>query len=72
MLEISHLYKKYLNSERFAVEDLNLTLKEGEIFGFLGKNRRGQVHNHKVPYGYIPLQLGQHKDMRLRHSQRPD
>jgi len=33
MLEISHLYKKYMNSERFSVEDLNLSLKPGEIFG---------------------------------------
>ncbi|NLT18808.1 MAG: ATP-binding cassette domain-containing protein, partial [Clostridiales bacterium] len=42
MLEIEHLYKKYRNSERFSVEDLNLVLQPGEIFGFLGQNGAGK------------------------------
>ena len=42
MLEINHLYKKYMNSERFSVEDLSLSLKPGEIFGFLGQNGAGK------------------------------
>ncbi len=58
MLEISHLYKKYLNSERFAVEDLNLTLKEGEIFGFLGKNGAGKSTTIKCLTGIYPFSSG--------------
>ncbi len=58
MLEITHLYKKYLNSERFAVEDLNLTLKGGEIFGFLGKNGAGKSTTIKCLTGIYPYNSG--------------
>lgn len=58
MLEIIHLYKKYLNSERFAVEDLNLSLKGGEIFGFLGKNGAGKSTTIKCLTGIYPFNSG--------------
>lgn len=58
MLEISHLYKKYLNSERFSVEDLNLSLKPGEIFGFLGKNGAGKSTTIKCLTGIYPFNSG--------------
>ena len=35
MLEINHLYKKYLNSNRYAVEDLSLKIN-GERFLVFG------------------------------------
>lgn len=58
MLEIKHLYKKYLNSEKFAVEDLNLKLKEGEVFGFLGKNGAGKSTTIKCLTGIYPFNGG--------------
>lgn len=58
MLEISHLYKKYLNSERFSVEDLSLSLKPGEIFGFLGQNGAGKSTTIKCLTGIYPFNSG--------------
>lgn len=39
MLEIRHLTKQY--GEKTAVDDLTLTIRPGEIFGFIGPNRGG-------------------------------
>ncbi|MFA5449072.1 MAG: ABC transporter ATP-binding protein [Clostridia bacterium] len=58
MLEITNLYKKYLNSERFAVEDLSLSLRGGEIFGFLGKNGAGKSTTIKCLTGIYPFNSG--------------
>ncbi|MFI3229272.1 MAG: ABC transporter ATP-binding protein [Bacillota bacterium] len=58
MLEIKNLYKKYLNSERFSVENLNLTLNGGEIFGFLGQNGAGKSTTIKCLTGIYPFSSG--------------
>ena len=58
MLEIKNLYKKYLGSERFSVEDLSLTLNKGEIFGFLGKNGAGKSTTIKCLTGIFPFNSG--------------
>lgn len=58
MLEIEHLYKKYMNSERFSVEDLSLSLKQGEIFGFLGQNGAGKSTTIKCLTGIYPFNSG--------------
>lgn len=41
LVETQHLTKRY--GERTAVDDLNLTLNEGEIFGLLGPNGAGKT-----------------------------
>ncbi len=41
VIEISHLTKKY--GEKTAVNDLNLTIREGEVFGLLGPNGAGKT-----------------------------
>ena len=41
MLEISHVSMAYANGNVTAVDDLSFSLKEGEIFGFLGANGAG-------------------------------
>lgn len=61
MLEIKKLYKKYLNSDRFAVEDLSIDLKPGEIFGFLGKNGAGKSTTIKCLTGIYPFNSGEIK-----------
>lgn len=42
MIKVEHFTKRYGKSNRNAVEDLNLEIKKGEIFGFLGHNGAGK------------------------------
>jgi ABC-2 type transport system ATP-binding protein len=43
MIEICDLSKKYKGAENFSVKNLNLTVKDGEIFGLLGPNGAGKT-----------------------------
>ncbi len=43
MIQINQLSKKYKGAEIFSVNDLNLTINEGEIFGLLGPNGAGKT-----------------------------
>ncbi len=43
MIIISNLSKKYLNADEAAVRNLDLTIKEGEIYGLLGPNGAGKT-----------------------------
>ena len=58
MLVIDHLKKKYLNSKRYSIDDLTLTLKAGEIFGFLGQNGAGKSTTIKCITGVHPYDEG--------------
>ena len=40
-IELENLTKKF--GDFTAVDDLSLTVKEGEIFGFLGPNGAGKI-----------------------------
>ena len=42
-LEIQNLHKTYTDKkgEKIAVDDVNLTVKQGEFFGLLGQNGAG-------------------------------
>ena len=46
MIEIKNLTKKYGNLT--AVDDLNLTVKEGDIFGFIGPNGAGKTTTMRI------------------------
>ena len=59
MLTIKNLNKKYKSNERYSVKDLSLTLKDGEIFGFLGKNGAGKSTTIKCLSGIIPFDSGE-------------
>lgn len=61
MLEISNLSKKYKNSKFYSVRNLSFTLKEGEIFGFLGKNGAGKSTTIKCITGILPFEEGKIK-----------
>lgn len=61
MLEINHLSKKYKNSKFYSVKDLSITLKDGEIFGFLGKNGAGKSTTIKCITGILPFEEGEIK-----------
>lgn len=41
MLEIQHLTKRY--GSKKAVDDLNLTIENGEVYGFIGHNGAGKT-----------------------------
>jgi len=43
MIELRGISKTYAKSAVKAVEDLSLTVKDGEIFGFLGPNGAGKT-----------------------------
>lgn len=43
MLEIRHLTKVFGKNFK-AVDDLSLSVKKGEVFGFLGPNEIGRAH----------------------------
>ena len=58
MLEIKNLSKSYGNSPVNAVENLSLSLKEGEIYGFLGSNGAGKSTTIKSLVGIYPFQHG--------------
>lgn len=58
MLEIKNLSKTYGNSPVKAVDNLSLTLKQGEVFGFLGPNGAGKSTAIKSIVGILPFDEG--------------
>ena len=58
MLEIKNLSKSYGNSVVKAVDDLSISLKAGEIYGFLGSNGAGKSTTIKSLVGIYPFQHG--------------
>ncbi|MFK5878041.1 MAG: ABC transporter ATP-binding protein [Flavobacteriaceae bacterium] len=43
MIHINHISKKYKGTDFYSVEDLDLKIEEGEIFGLLGPNGAGKT-----------------------------
>lgn len=58
MISIKNLVKKYPNSDSPSVDNLSLEVKEGEIFGFLGKNGAGKSTTIKCMVGILPFDSG--------------
>jgi ABC-2 type transport system ATP-binding protein len=56
-VEIKHLTKKY--GPNVAVNDLNLTLEAGHIYGFLGPNGAGKSTTMNIITGYIGATSGE-------------
>src|SRR5262245_13143802 len=56
MIEISNLVKRYGNFT--AVNDLTLSIKSGEIFGFLGVNGAGKTTTIKMMVGVLKATSG--------------
>lgn len=51
MLRIKHLTKKY--GDKTAVDDLNLHIQQGEIYGFIGHNGAGKTTTLKSVVGIL-------------------
>ena len=58
MVEIKNLTKAYGNYEIPAVNDVSISLKSGEIYGFLGSNGAGKSTTIKCLVGIHPFQQG--------------
>ena len=57
MLQIDHLTKTY--GEKKAVDDLNLHIKPGEIYGFIGHNGAGKTTTLKSVAGILQFDQGE-------------
>ena len=57
-LELKHFSKKYATSTVYAVQDANLEVHGGEIFGFLGPNGAGKSTIIKSIVGIQPITEG--------------
>ena len=58
MIEISNLSKTYRSSGKKAVDNLTLTAKSGEIYGFLGPNGAGKSTTIKCLTGILEYEEG--------------
>jgi len=56
MIQLKNLTRKYGNF--FAVKNLNLNVKRGEVFGFIGPNGAGKTTTIKMLGGIIPPTSG--------------
>lgn len=59
MVEIKHFTKIYSGSTKPSVDDLNLTIKDGEVYGFLGHNGAGKSTTIKSLVGIQTITDGQ-------------
>ena len=57
MLRIEHLTKKY--GDKTAVDDLNLHIQQGEIYGFIGHNGAGKTTTLKSIVGILQFDSGE-------------
>lgn len=58
MLKIINFTKTYGNSKKKAVDNLNLEVKDGEIFGFIGHNGAGKTTTIKAIVGIVDFDEG--------------
>jgi len=58
MIEISGVSKTYANGKNRAVDDINLNIRDGEIFGFLGPNGAGKTTTIKLITGILRPDCG--------------
>jgi ABC-2 type transport system ATP-binding protein len=56
VIELNHLRKEY--DDLVAVQDLNLTIPEGEIFGLIGPNGAGKTTTIRMACGLLTPTLG--------------
>lgn len=57
-IEISGLSKKYSKNLPYALNSLNLTVKQGEVFGFLGPNGAGKSTTIRLLLNFIQPSKG--------------
>lgn len=58
MLKLQGVSKRYKGAASFAVQDLDLEVRPGEIFGFLGPNGAGKTTTIKMIVGLLKADQG--------------
>lgn len=58
MIEIKNVSKSYVKNKK-SVDNLNLEIKDGEIFGFLGPNGAGKTTTIKMITGILKIDEGE-------------
>ncbi len=58
MLEVKNLVKRYGN--KYAVNDISFTVKQGEILGFLGPNGAGKSTTMNIITGSLQHRGNRH------------
>lgn len=58
MLELQHVTKTYKKSTVKAIDDINLTIEDGDIYGFIGPNGAGKSTTIKCITGIHPFDQG--------------
>ncbi|MBU0935088.1 MAG: ATP-binding cassette domain-containing protein, partial [Spirochaetes bacterium] len=58
MIQLSEISKSYAKSKSKAVDNLSLTVPDGEIFGFLGPNGAGKTTTIKLLTGILKPDTG--------------
>lgn len=58
MLEIKNLFKSYVSGS-YAVDNLSLTVNDGEIYGFIGHNGAGKSTTIKCMVGALDYENGE-------------
>jgi len=51
VLEVKHLTKKFKN--QLVLNDVNMTLKSGNVYGFLGNNGSGKTTTIKILFNEL-------------------
>lgn len=59
MLSVKELTKQYPNTNYISADHISFEVREGEIFGFLGKNGAGKSTTIKCITGIIPFDAGE-------------
>lgn len=57
MIKLSHVYKSY--GDLKVLQDVNLTVNKGEIYGLIGKNGAGKTTIFKIILGLTSFESGQ-------------
>lgn len=58
MLEIKNVSKTYRNAQVKAIDSINLTIEDGDIYGFIGPNGAGKSTMIKCITGIHPFEEG--------------
>ncbi len=58
MLEIKN-YTKIYHGNKKAVDDLSLTINDGDLFGFIGQNGAGKTTTLKAVSGILSFEIGE-------------
>ena len=59
MIELKNVSKEYGKSGKRAVDNLSLTVREGELFGFIGPNGAGKTTTIRMLIGALAPTEGQ-------------